>query len=243
MSGEIRLAGGETFENARGMCNRYTYEQAADKLKKSLGKEIAIPRKLKKQYNICPSDTMLALRINEGEIIGFEAHWGFRAAGRSNLLTNARLETVAEKPSFKDSVKRRRCLIPADGFFEWKGDPGRKQPYLLHPADGDSSHWFFAGLWQEGEDQSVLETTILTTRPSIFIGDYHDRMPVILQRDAIANWLSEAPTAQTLKIMGEESREVEVNAFPVTKELSNPKLDDSSLIRRARVETQGELFE
>lgn len=107
-------------------------------------------------------------------------------------LINARGETVLEKPSFRNAMKRRRCLIPADGFYEWKGDvPGRKQPYFLHRSD--DGLFAFAGLWESwmGSDGSELESAaIITTEPNREVAAIHDRMPVVIPPESFDLWLT-----------------------------------------------------
>jgi putative SOS response-associated peptidase YedK len=109
-------------------------------------------------------------------------------------LTNARAETILEKPSFRHSMRRRRCLIPADGFYEWKGDvPGKKVPYLIHRPD--DALFAFAGIWDHwlGSDGSEMETAaIVTTRSNRIIGQIHERTPVVIEPEGFTHWLDVA---------------------------------------------------
>ena len=148
------------------------------------------------RYNIAPMQMILAIRQSEH---GREAHllrWGLvpqwsRDESSAARLINARGETVADKPSFRAAFKRRRCLIPADGFYEWHAEPGRnKQPYHIHQADGQTMT--FAGLWEhwQKEDGGLLETcTIITTEANDLLRGIHDRMPVILSQADHGVWL------------------------------------------------------
>lgn len=116
-------------------------------------------------------------------------------------LTNARLETILEKPSFRHSIRRRRCLIPADGYYEWKGDvPGKKTPYLIHRPNNEL--FAFAGIWDHwlGADGSELETAaIVTMEPNPTLSQVHDRMPSIIQPENYGAWLD------VLNVGGEEA--------------------------------------
>jgi putative SOS response-associated peptidase YedK len=107
-----------------------------------------------------------------------------------NKMINARAETIAEKPSFRNSFQRRRCLILADGFYEWKSEANKKQPYLFKLIDGKP--FTFAGIWDHWQDKNGKELTtcaIITTTPNQTISEYHDRMPVILDADTRWQWL------------------------------------------------------
>jgi len=112
-------------------------------------------------------------------------------------LVNARGETVAEKPAFRDAFRRRRCLVPAEGYFEWMAVAGRKQPYRIAPADGQPMT--FAGLWERwqppDEAAPVDSFAIVTTTPAPAIAEIHDRMPVILAPEAYDTWLAGEPAA------------------------------------------------
>lgn len=117
-------------------------------------------------------------------------------------LINARSETIAEKPTFKQAFLRRRCLIPADGFYEWKTEGTRKQPYLFKMSDGKP--FTFAGIWETWRDRAGVELTtcaIITTTPNGLIEKYHDRMPVILEENARWRWLEDAPVPDLLSML------------------------------------------
>jgi putative SOS response-associated peptidase YedK len=108
-------------------------------------------------------------------------------------LFNARAETLAQKPSFRDAFRRRRCLIPADGFYEWTGEPGHKRPVRFHLRSGEP--FAFAGLyetWQPPAGEPLRTCTIVTTTPNALVAPIHDRMPVILAPEAEALWLDPA---------------------------------------------------
>ncbi len=131
--------------------------------------------------------------------------WGFVPSWATDVrpgkpLINARAETVAEKPSFKNAIRRRRCLVPASGFYEWQGDvPGRKQAYYVPRADGGLMA--LAGIWEHwmGADGSELESmAIITTEANEALKPIHHRMPVVIEREDFARWLDEAPVPPDL---------------------------------------------
>lgn len=157
------------------------------------------------RYNAAPTDLLLTVRHNPktGERAldplrwGLVPHWA-KDAKIGASLTNARAETVGEKPSFRDAFARRRCLVPVDGFYEWhRPAEGAKQPYAFaHPANaaGDRPPLALAGLWESWRDPAgeILRTvTLVTTRANGVMAPIHDRMPVILAAEEWAIWLGE----------------------------------------------------
>lgn len=177
------------------MCGRYVLSAPGEVLAELF--ELPAPVELAARYNIAPTQAVPIVRA-AGESVrelafaqwGLVPHWAKeRAIG--NRLINARGETLAEKPSYRDAFKRRRCLIPATGFYEWKKVEGGKQPYLLRLRDG--APFGFAGLWSAWRDRESGETlescAIVTTSPNPLAATVHDRMPVILPRERHALWL------------------------------------------------------
>ena len=152
-------------------------------------------------YNVAPTQKVLAVVGSDRHRLA-ELHWGlvpFWAKDKQigNRMINARAETAAEKPSFRNAFAKRRCLIVADGFYEWKGVKGDKQPYYFTLPDG--SPFGFAGLWEEwkGGDASsgaYRSCAVITTEASESVRAIHHRMPVILRPEMHASWL--AATAQ-----------------------------------------------
>lgn len=150
-----------------------------------------------------------------------------------NRLINARSETVAEKPSFRTAFKRRRCLIPADGFFEWKKEVKHKQPYLIGvEQDGPFA---FAGLWEDWErDGEVIEScTILTTTANDLMRPLHERMPVILTAKDYDLWLdpSVQDAAAVLPLL-QPYPAGEMFAYPVSTWVNDPKHEDPRCVER-----------
>jgi putative SOS response-associated peptidase YedK len=150
------------------------------------------------RYNICPTqDIDVVLCGEEGERLLDRMRWGFlprwyKTPNDGPLLINARSETIHQKPAFKSSCVKRRCLIPASGFYEWKTEDGAKQPYYIHPANAKISA--FAGVWRDwtGPDGMVLSTcAIVTCAASAALSGIHDRMPVTILPEDFGLWLGE----------------------------------------------------
>ena len=144
-----------------------------------------------RRYNIAPTETVLAAR-SDGDIVplrwGLVPFWA-KDVSIGQKLINARAETLAEKPAFRHALKSRRCLVFADGYYEWTGLKGKKQPYRFTVDDG--APFAFAGLWESwGRDESRIETcTIVTCAPNELCASIHDRMPAILEDAAHDAWL------------------------------------------------------
>jgi putative SOS response-associated peptidase YedK len=148
-------------------------------------------------YNVAPTQDIPVIRqhTEEPKRFGSQMRWGLipywaKDASIGFKMINARADTVATKPAFRDSLKKRRCLIPADGFYEWKKDGKSKTPFCFTMAD--DSLFAFAGLWdswRNSEGQRIETCSIITTTPNALCADVHDRMPVILPDDAYDLWL------------------------------------------------------
>jgi putative SOS response-associated peptidase YedK len=146
------------------------------------------------RYNIAPTQNLLTVRTDaSGEREGVLLRWGlvpsWSRGPKAGLLVNARCETIASKPAFRSAFKSRRCLVPVDGYYEWKAEGGTKVPHYFHHADGNL--FALAGLWERWEsDGQVLESVaIITTQANELARPVHDRMPAILPADAQAMWL------------------------------------------------------
>lgn len=143
------------------------------------------------RYNIAPTSQVLIVR-QEGERRGAAmVKWGLvprwaKDPAVGARMNNARAETVAEKPSFRDAYRKRRCLIPASGFYEWKLEHGLKQPYYIHPAGAEL--FAFAGLWEQWQDLQTC--AVITTEANEKMAAVHDRMPAILDSKDFPQWLA-----------------------------------------------------
>jgi len=176
------------------MCGRYALHSRPEVIALAFGLS-DVPASIVPRFNIAPTSDVLIVRSDAvGGRAAAVVRWGLlpRWAKDPKLaakLNNARGETVAEKPSFRDAYRKRRCLVPANGFYEWKPIASRKQPYYVYPAQGDL--FAFAGLWErwEGPDGLLETCAIITTDANTPMQAIHDRMPVILAPQDYARWL------------------------------------------------------
>lgn len=175
------------------MCSLYSFKNAAAEAR-SLLSYLEQPEFPPREV-ITPGSPIAIVRNERGARHFALVRWGFVPYWAKEIgpkpLINARSETIFEKASFKNAIRRRRCLIPADGFYEWKGDtPGQKQPYHIHKPD--QSLFAFAGIWEQwmGADGSELETAaIITTGPNAEMATIHTRMPVLIEPEHFERWL------------------------------------------------------
>lgn len=167
------------------MCGRYTLRKPTKKIAEAFAVYDEFP--LEPHFNIAPTQMVAAVRVDQQEHQRHLAllRWGLVPAWADdptigNRMINARSETVATKPSFRAAFRRRRCLILADGFYEWQKQGTKKQPYLIGLGDGDL--FAFAGLWEEWEREGevIKSCSILTTEANELMRPIHERMPVIL---------------------------------------------------------------
>jgi putative SOS response-associated peptidase YedK len=214
------------------MCGRFTLTIDPAELKDEF-EGAAFPSKFAPRYNIAPTQPVLAIP-NDGRNAADFFVWGLIPSWAKdpeigNRLINARGETLAEKPSFRGAYKYKRCLILADGFYEWKTEPGSKTkvPHFIHLKTGKP--FAFAGLWDEWhspEGSSIRSCTIVTTTPNKLMASIHNRMPVILHPKDYAAWLEPLPqTADNLNhlITGFPAELME--AYPVSTMVNSPAND------------------
>lgn len=222
------------------MCGRFTNMMSWDELVAlyGLGEVRNMAPGWKPRYNVAPTQYLPVIRLDaecRRELVmlrwGLVPSWVKDPAIGARLI-NARAETIAEKPSFRAAFKTRRCLIPADGFYEWRRAGGAKQPYRITMANG--SPFAFAGLWERwtaGEE--ALETVaIITTGANKLLAAIHDRMPVIIDPADQAAWLEARDTAIPLALLQPYPAE-RMSAYPVSARVNSPRNDDPSLIERA----------
>lgn len=193
----------------------------------------------KPRYNIAPTQPVATVRVeDDGERHLREMRWGLIPhwaddPSIGNRMINARAETVADKPAFRDPFRRGRCLVVADGFYEWKRLNGSKQPYYLFRADGKPLT--LAGLWDRWrppDGDPVISCTVITTEPNELVRELHDRMPVILPEDDWKRWLdpSDHETAGLRNLLGPYPAD-RMEAHAVGKHVNNPSNDDPECIR------------
>jgi putative SOS response-associated peptidase YedK len=153
-----------------------------------------------------------------------------------NRMINARGETVADKPAFRAAFRKRRCLVPADGFFEWQKSAAGKQPWFIRAADGEPLA--FAGLWElwdaKGTEPPLASCTIITTRANEMMKPLHDRMPVVLAPSAREAWLDPASSPAALQGLLEPAAEAALEAWPVSLRVNSPANEDASLVEPLR---------
>jgi putative SOS response-associated peptidase YedK len=210
------------------MCGRFSLKARPDDLWKALGTE-PLPG-YKPRYNVAPTQSVVAVVLEDGVRRPRLLHWGlvpFWADDPKigNRLINARAETVATKPAFRSAFARRRCLVAADGFYEWQPGPSGKQPYRIRKRD--ESPFCFAGLWESWEKggQAIESCTILTAAANAAIAPIHDRMPVILEPATYDVWLSPETGAEHLKQLLNDPAGVELEAYPVSTLVNRPAND------------------
>jgi putative SOS response-associated peptidase YedK len=190
-------------------------------------------------YNVAPSQEILAIVKHEGENWLDKFHWGLvpfwaKDISIGNRMINARSETVAEKPSFRNAFKKRRCLILADGFYEWKGEKGHKQPMFITLPD--RKPFAFAGLWEAwnkkpDSDSTYKSCTIITTQASESFSEIHHRMPVILNSEIYEPWLdSQNQDLDELKNILKREIITELVSYPVSKQVNSASHNNPACI-------------
>lgn len=204
------------------------------------------------RYNIAPTQPIPVIRQHPKEPIrlistmrwGLIPSWAKDQSGAA-MMINARSETAATKPAFRDALKSRRCLIPADGFYEWMQMGKAKQPYCFEVNEGEL--FAFAGIWDRWKDASgnwVKTCSILTTTPNALTAAVHDRMPVILDPDGYDLWLD--PGMRDVTVASELLKPYDARAmrsFPVSPRINHVVNDDPECSARAELaEIQNRLF-
>ena len=222
------------------MCGRYSLKTPADTLAEHF--QLTKPPSLSPRFNIAPSQPIAIVRIHAPQenrecVL---TRWGLIPSWANdpslgNRMINARAETVAEKPAFRGPLAHSRCLVPADGYYEWQreGRMGqRKQPFYIRLRDGRL--FAFAGLWERwaGPDGEAIEScAILTTEPNESLKEIHDRMPLILDPKEYDQWLDPAVRqAQLLQPLFRPYPPEEMTAYPVSLRVNDPSHDDAGCI-------------
>jgi putative SOS response-associated peptidase YedK len=220
------------------MCGRYTLKTPVEKLAEEFGFG-ASPVELPPNYNVAPTQQVAAVLEEGGERRLEVLRWGLIPSwaddpGIGSRMINARSETAPEKPSFRRAFRERRCLILADGFYEWRRTNGAKQPYYIRMKEGRP--FAFAGLWESWKDGSgpeIRSCTILTTGPNDMLAEIHDRMPVILPAGAYDVWLDPEAGRDELYGLLAPYPEDEMEAYPVSRFVNSPQNNDPRCIEPA----------
>ena len=228
------------------MCGRFTLASDAEALNQTFF-DFAGPMDLSPRYNISPTQDVAVIANTStdtgesrktGQVEFF--HWGLIPSWAKdpkigNRMINARSETLSEKPSFRNAYKRRRCLILADGYYEWKQIPGDRSKQPVYIRLKSQKPFALAGLWEvwqtDGMDEPLRSCTIITCPPNVMLEEIHHRMPVILPQDAYTEWL--APNQQSAEILQPllvPYLDEEMEAYPVSRFVNRPTNDSPECI-------------
>jgi putative SOS response-associated peptidase YedK len=233
------------------MCGRYTLtsqDGLVDDFEAALDPIVPTNVWWKPRFNVAPTQDAPVVRLRDGvrtiEMMrwGLVPFWGGRAGAKPPLMINARLETLETKATFRDALERRRCLVPADGFFEWQKQGKHKTPMWIHIDDHRT--FAFAGLWAKAKtDAGELHSyTIITGPPNPLVAPIHDRMPVILDRSAWAAWLDPATPPHDARGLLIVPPATGWSAEPVSPWVNSADHDDPKCIELAAAPVQGSLF-
>jgi putative SOS response-associated peptidase YedK len=214
--------------------------EAGDEIEKSPARQ--------KRYNVAPTQPILTIRIDHGKRTISEMRWGLIpnwASGVTSANFNARSETVTDLPSFRDLIGSNRCLIPADGFYEWQRIERVNQPFAFEV--GNRELFAFAGLWDEwkGPDGKLIRScTILTTGANSLVAEIHDRMPVIVPKEQYGAWLNPKTPLEAVIAILKPFDAKQMNKYPVSTKLNNSQNEGSEAAERIELEmpSQGSLF-
>jgi putative SOS response-associated peptidase YedK len=217
------------------VCGRYAIATShLARIENALG--VALPA-VRPRYNVAPTQTVPIVRATAGrryELI--EARWGLIPAWSKEPRTayatfNARVETVAGKPAFRAAYRVRRCLVPASGFYEWREEAGRKQPWYFSAADGQELA--FAGLWEEwrgAESPPLLSCTILVGAANDLVAPIHDRMAVILGADDYATWLDPVQAPEAIATLLRPCPSAWLRGWRVSRAVNAARAEGAALI-------------
>ncbi len=228
------------------MCGRFTLASDAEALNQTFF-DFGEPMDLHPRYNISPTQDVAVIANmstdagesqETGQVEFF--HWGLIPSWAKdpkigNRMINARSETLSEKPSFRNAYKRRRCLILADGYYEWKQIPGDRSKQPVYIRLKSQKPFALAGLWEvwqaDGMDEPLRSCTIITCPPNAMLAEIHHRMPVILPQDAYAEWLApNQQSADTLQPLLIPYSDEEMEAYPVSRFVNRPTNDSPECI-------------
>ncbi len=229
------------------MCGRFSLNADPTQLKKMFP-WLTIPDEMQPRYNVAPSQPVSVVP-NDGQnkldffVWGLIPSWAKDPKMGSRMI-NARSETVDQKPSFRAAFRRRRCLVLADGFYEWKRTPGTKSKTPMYIKLKSNDTFALAGLWEiwhSNDGSEIRSCTIITTEPNEYLRDIHNRMPVILPREAYQFWLDPGePDTGELKALLQPYPADQMAAFPVSKTVNNPANDVATCIEP--IESTSHLF-
>ena len=216
------------------MCGRYTLTTSPEAIRALFA--YAEQPNFPARYNIAPTQPIGIVRLVDGKRHFALVRWGLlpswvKDPKAFSLIINARGESVADKPAFRAAMKRRRCLIPADGFYEWMALPGQKskQPMYIRLKGGEL--FAFAGLYVQGPSDVGETCVIVTTAANEVLAPIHNRMPVILPRDLLDAWLDPSATLAEIEAMLGPAPEASLRMWPVSTEVNRVAADGAHLLR------------
>ena len=215
------------------MCGRYTLATPVEALKEEFEVGGPVPE-LAPSFNVAPAEEVAVVREDGGYRRLELLRWGlvpFWAddPGIGQRMINARAETAPDKPAFRAAFRKRRCLIPADGFYEWqRADGGPKQPFHIRRRDGRP--FAFAGIWEDWRDGKVRSCAILTTDANEELQKVHHRMPVILDREDYGRWLDPEAGEKDLRVLLQPYAADDLEFYPVDRWVNKPSNDDPRCI-------------
>ena len=236
------------------MCGRFVLTDCEERIISSFGLHnsnvVLNPR-----YNICPTEKIPVIVQDDGLLNLEFMQWGFVpfwSDGKTPLI-NARVETINYKPSFKEAINKRRCLIPANGFYEWMQENSKKKPYYI--SFTKNNLFAFAGIWEEwisNNHKKIKTCAVLTSKANSFMSKIHKRMPLIINQNNIGMWFDY--TERTLNKLRESSLSEPIQAWEVSEKVGSPNFDNPNCIKeinnneRSRSNNffpkiQGELFD
>jgi putative SOS response-associated peptidase YedK len=226
-----------TILKGKIMCGRFALKTPSRIIQEHFNLPEAV--KLSPRYNITPSQTIAVIRHLPGKSFrqlnllrwGLIPHWA-KDMRIGYKMINARCETLLQKPSFRSAFKKKRCLIIADGFFEWKHTGKGKQPIYVQLANG--AVFGFAGLWESWSNPSgvsVESCTIITTSPNELLREVHERMPVILNPEKYGTWLQDSTPEHSLQQLLVPYPAIEMEIYNVSSLVNNPKNDTISCLQ------------
>lgn len=223
------------------MCGRFVSASPPDEIAAWFDASLADEQLLGPSYNVAPTDDVYAVTAADGTRRLETYHWGLvpRWADSPSVgsrMINARAESVATKGAFRPALDERRCIVPADGFYEWKAVAGRskKQPMYIRAVDGHPLA--FAGLWETWRDRAnptagtLHSCTVITTAANELMAPIHDRMPVILPADAWSTWLAEGTDLDELLALLVPIAPEALRVHPVSADVGNVRNNDAHLI-------------
>ena len=218
------------------MCGRYTLKRPRRLRLEGLDDTELFP--VVPRYNIAPGQSILAIVQRAAEREAALLQWGLIPSWskEGKGFINARAETLQTKPSFQEAFQRRRCLILADGFYEWEKLGKERQPYYFQMKD--EAPFCFAGIWDEWQrgSVSIISCAIITTIPNEMLAPIHNRMPVILPPESQDLWLNDESTPVKLRNLLAPFPASEMKSHPVSKAVNHPKNDNHDLVVRVDAE-------